>query len=507
LDPAIAWDALVWQVLTMTNDGLLAYKRVGGPDGVTLVPDLATSLPQVSEDGLTYRFPLRRGVTYSTGAPVRPEDFRHGLERTLVLNDGVADLYAAIDGAPACRRGPQACDLSASIETSDDAVTFHLTRPDADMAFKLAMPWAFPVPTDVPFEDQRLDAVPATGPYTIDEAAQGVIRLIRNPSFREWSSAAQPDGFADEIEWRFGQQAERAFDQLEGGSVDVMNDPPTSEDLASLLASQPDHVFLSPRLWTYFVGFDVQKSPFDDPRVRQAVNYAIDRDHVVDLLGGPTAHDATCQILPPTYQGYVPFCPYTMEPGGGEWSAPDVGRASALIDEARADGQDVTVWVTDDSLPPGARETMKYVTEVMNDIGLSADLKVVPGDEYFGTVFGAPAGSPEHPQAFLSGWIQDYPAASNFLEPQFACPPRGSANNSGWCDARIDRQMDEAQRLYRTDPGASSRAWTEIEHQLIEEAVVAPLTNPVARYAVSARAGNVQINPQWGILLSRIWVE
>jgi ABC-type transport system substrate-binding protein len=67
--------------------------------------------------------------------------------------------------------------------------------------------------------------------------------------------------------------------------------------------------------------------------------------------------------------------------------------------------------------------------------------------------------------------------------------------------------MDEALRLYPTDPGASSRAWSRIEHQLVDEAVVAPLTNPVARYVVSTRTGNVQINPQWGILLSRIWVR
>jgi peptide/nickel transport system substrate-binding protein len=218
-------------------------------------------------------------------------------------------------------------------------VTFHLTRPDADLPFKLAMPWAFPVPASIPLEDQRRDAVPATGPYTIDEVDRGVIRFVRNPSFQEWSTAAQPDGFVDEIEWRFDQEAGNAFEQLEGGVVDVMNDPPTSEDLASLLATHPDQVFLSPQFITYFVGFDVQRTPFDDRLVRQAVNYAIDRNEVVDLLGGTTAHDPTCQILPPAYQGYVPFCPYT-EPDSGVWSAPDVDRARALIDEtARTDSR------------------------------------------------------------------------------------------------------------------------------------------------------------------------
>ena len=109
LDPAVAFDPIAWQILTVTSDGLLAYKRVGGPDGVTLVPDLATSLPQVSQDGLTYRFPLRQGATYSTGEPVRPEDFRHGLERTLVLNGDAAEFYTSIKGATACLRSPRDC--------------------------------------------------------------------------------------------------------------------------------------------------------------------------------------------------------------------------------------------------------------------------------------------------------------------------------------------------------------------------------------------------------------
>ncbi len=94
-----------------------------------------------------------------------------------------------------------------------------------------------------------------------------------------------------------------------------MTDAPRPQDLASLQAAHPDQVVLSPSAQTVFVGFDVRKPPFDDVRVRQALNYAIDRDHVVELLGGPTSQRPTCQILPPNYQGYAPFCPYTLDPG------------------------------------------------------------------------------------------------------------------------------------------------------------------------------------------------
>jgi peptide/nickel transport system substrate-binding protein len=117
LDPAIEilTDTIGGQILTITNDGLLSFKKVGGAEGTTLVPDLASALPEVSTDGLTYRFPLREGIRYSNGNPVRPEDFRHAVERTIVLNADspyaadLAELYGAIDGArPAVRTHPPA---------------------------------------------------------------------------------------------------------------------------------------------------------------------------------------------------------------------------------------------------------------------------------------------------------------------------------------------------------------------------------------------------------------
>jgi peptide/nickel transport system substrate-binding protein len=239
--------------------------------------------------------------------------------------------------------------------------------------------------------------------------------------------------------------------------------------------------------------------------VRQALNYAIDRDHVVALAGGPASWRATCQILPPNFQGYEPFCPYTLDPDAGVWSAPDPDRAGALIKDADAIGEKVTVWVNDDPevgpVPPGGRvEIARYVVEVLNVLGLRANLKILHHiGEYSRAIYAG------EPQAYLFGWGADYPRAVNFLDTQFRC---GSPYNaSGFCDKSLDAAIDEAQRLQATDPGASNRAWIEIEHQLVEDAVWAPTMNPLSAYAFSARTENVQFHPQWGILLSRLWVQ
>jgi YVTN family beta-propeller protein len=515
LDPAVVYDNEGWRILTITNDGLLAYKKVGGPDGATLVPDLATALPEVSADGLTYRFPLRDGIRYSTGEPVRPEDFRRAIERTLVLH-GADYLLSAIEGADACTHQPaSACDLSDSIVTDDEAVTFHLATPDPELPFKLAMPFAYPVPAETPAEDQRLRPLPATGPYMVVDVGRETIELSRNPEFREWSAAAQPDGFVDAISWRFEEGVAGAFERLEARELDVMIGTPAPQDLATLRSAHPEQVVAWPGPFTLYVGFDVVKPPFDDERVRKAINFAIDRDHIVDLLGGPTIQRPTCQLLPPNFQGYQPFCPYTPEPDSGVWSAPDPDRARTLIKQAGVTGEQVTVAVTRDGLPNGATKVMEYVTDILDELGLDPELEIVQGDDpYFESIYppaggipGTPAGTPKHPHVYMTGWLPDYPAAGNFIQPQFACGERGFGNPSGWCSENLDAQMDEALLLLASDPGAANRAWVDIEHGLIEQAALAPVTNPVTTHAVSARVENVQLHPQWGLLLSRLWVQ
>jgi peptide/nickel transport system substrate-binding protein len=108
-------------------------------------------------------------------------------------------------------------------------------------------------------------------------------------------------------------------------------------------------------------------------------------------------------------------------------------------------------------------------------------------------------------QGFWNGWAPAFPSANEFLSPLFECD--ASFNVSGSCDPALDERMDEARALQATDPAGANQAWTEIEHQLVDEAVRVPIANPVTNVSVSARVGNVQVNPQLGILLSQLWVR
>jgi peptide/nickel transport system substrate-binding protein len=194
-------------MLVITNDGLVTFQRAGGSAGTRLVPDLAASLPTPTDHGTTYTFQLRRGIRYSDGRSVRPEDFRRAIERALVYEPPEgggpgSGYFGDIVGAAACLRLPsKPCDLSQGIVTGSDTVSFHLVKPDPDFLFKLAEPTAYAEPANTPLKANL--PLPATGPYEIASysvsKSRDVLRLVRNPHFREWSAAAQPAGYPDRI--------------------------------------------------------------------------------------------------------------------------------------------------------------------------------------------------------------------------------------------------------------------------------------------------------------------
>ena len=114
-------------------------------------------------------------------------------------------------------------------------------------------------------------------------------------------------------------------------------------------------------------------------------------------------------------------------------------------------------------------------------------------------------GRPRRAQITFLGWTADFATPSGFIVPLFACD--GSGNISGFCDPSIDRRMEEAGRLRATDPAGALDLWSEIEHDLVDEAVWVPLGNGYYTSVTSRRLGNYQSNPQWGPLVDQMWVQ
>jgi YVTN family beta-propeller protein len=506
IDPAVAYAPLAWQTLTMTNDGLVTFKRVGGSAGGRLVPDLATALPVPTDDGKSYSFQLRRGIRYSTGLLVRPEDFRRAAERSLANPESPAQSYlTGIVGAKACIKDPKHCDLSNGIVTDDRAnvVTFHLAAPDPDFLYELALPYAFAVPSSTPAATHR--PVAATGPYMIASYTGKLLRLVRNPRFKQWSSAAQPDGYPNTILIRLDSTldyhgADSHIAAVEKGKADIAVDADHASPkvLAALETQHASRLELVPTTATFYFVFNTRTKPFDDVRARRAVNYAVDRNKILALAGGPDRGQITCQVLPPNFGAYQAYCPYTISPSAsGAYSGPDLAKALALVAASGTKGAKVAVWGTHRLEPSGG----DYLVSVLKQLGYKASYHAV--DHISDVLKAESTGSSV--QIGGTGWIADFATPSGFFVPALTC---GAGSNTGsFCDPAIDRQIARARSLETTSPEAASRLWTQIDREFVDQAAWAPFLNPRNVEFLSERVGDYQFNPQWGTLLDQLWVN
>ena len=503
LDPASGYAA--WELLTATNDGLVGYGRSGGAESFRVVPDLATALPTVSDGGKTYTFQLRPGIHYSTGATVRPADVRRGIERTLASSSTSPKapspgLYlSGIVGASGCVARPKSCNLSQGIATdpSSNSVTFHLDAPDPDFLYKLALPIADAVPAQTPLKTHL--PLPATGPYEIKEidAKRSVVRLVRNTRFHVWS-AARPDGFPDQIVERWGSNGASAVRAVERGVANITSTgfddtwPPAV--LSSLQKRYSSRLYVAPGLATLGLWMNTGLSPFDDVRVRQAVNYAVDRNRLVEIWGGPDNAQVSCQMLPPNSDGYRPFCPYTLTPNGaGTYNGPDLARARRLVAASGTRGQPITVWFYD--IPIGHR-LGGYIVSVLRSIGYNAHLRLIP---HTGTTWR------RNRQAGVEGLGLDYPSANDVLS-NFTCNPQ-------FCDRRIDATIARARRLQINDPAAASQLWTKIDRDITDRAPWVVLNVSRNPEFVSRKTGNYTYcfltagSGSSSACLERLWVR
>jgi len=515
LDPALSYD---WQVTSATHDGLVGFRRVGGAQGLDVVPDLAESVPIPTDDGKTYTFVVRRGMRYSDGRQVEPVDFRHAFERIFRLQSFAGQVfYSSILGAEECIERPESCDLSRGIVTDEGSrtVTFHLTKPDGEFLPKLALPFASAVPADTPYRDLRTRPVAGTGPYRItsvvmkkdvalDEKTHkktitpyiATVTLRRNAAFREWSPDAQPRGFPDAIVVGAEPDPTKRTGAVQRNTVDIAGDlgfTTENDRLADLAAHHPGRLKSATRPFTAYMIMNTRMPPFDDVRVRRAVNLAVDRDEVARRIGELT-RSPTCRVLPPNYRAYRPECPYR---GGLE-------AARRLVTQSGTRGERVEAWV-----PAGLGPTLgRYIVSLLDSLGYRARLKAIQGD--YNSALGR---SFRRSQIAFSAWTSDYESPSRFLVDLFSCAsipasPRDlGVNYSKLCDPEVERQLRAALALQTTNPLSATAAWQKAESTILDRAPVAPLYNNRDISFVSSRLGNYQVSPQYGVLLTQAWVK
>jgi len=498
IDPAAASDRRTISAERFVYDGLVALGMSGGAAGQSLVPDLAVALPGPSNGNRTYAFTLRAGVRYSTGREVRAADFRTGVLKALTVS-GSRGSFAGIVGGRNCIDHPASCDLSTGVITDDAArrVTFNLEAPDPLFLYKLTH-FVYPVPPGTPAIESRVP-VPGTGPYTIAAyPSKNHFTLKRNPHFSQWSFAAQPAGYPDVIDFRKLPDGKVAAGRVVAGRADVAGLSPSSAALRADLARRyPAQFKNQPLAHTALEYLNTRTAPFDDVRVRKALNYAVDRTRLVAVMGASATFSPTCQVLPPNFPSYRWYCPYTTGLRDGRYHGPDLRKAQELVRSSGTHGMAITVrGMARD------HELNVYLATVLRRLGYPVTLRELPDS----TRYDSFEALRQAQMTSGPGWIAHYPVGANFFDSVFGCTT--AVGGTGWyCNPEVERTVAQAHAAQLSDPGKAGRLWTDVDRLITNDAPVVALGNDSWSTLVSARVGNYQSNGWVGPLLSQMWIK
>ena len=506
-DPQVNYTLQEWQLLVVSHDGLVGFARKGGKAGTKIVPDLAESIPKPTNGGKTWAFKLRSGIKFSNGKTLTGNDVKATFERLFKIGNSpnAGSWYNVIQGADACIKTPKTCSLSQGIKVNGDTVTFNLTTADPEWLDKLAVPFAFILPASTPAKNVNIPP-PGTGPYKwVQYAPSTQMKLDRNTFFKEWSAEAQPKGNPDTIIQKFGLTPEAQVTAVENNTADWMFDQPPADRLGELSSKYASRVHVNPLTAVWYFAFNVREAPFNNLKARQAVNYATDRNALVKVYGGPKLAVPTCQILPPNFPGYQPYCPYTKNPGSGKWTAPDLTKARQLVAQSGTKGASVKVNTTTNTVDKGLG---LYFVGLLNSLGYKATLQALSPDIQYPYI----QNSKNKPQFAFSTWYQDYPAASDFLDILLGCGSfhpnsNSSPNIAEFCDKGIQAKMENAGKVGITNPDSANKIWAQVDKETTDQAPWVSMFNPKYIDVLSDRVKGYLFSPQWYFLLAQASVK
>ena len=491
LDPHFAYDTLSTAACRLLYDGLLDYDYEGN-----MIPSLAAALPTVSDSGRAFRFELRNGIRFHNGREITAHDISWSLHRLLSQTTGSPGypFYKSIVGAPAYHRGE--AELIEGIRVIDDkTIEFQLDEADQTFLNALAMPFAYPLPKE---HVEKLEA--AEGPDAVGRHPVGAGPF----AFSRWERGVQVELHRFEGYWAPQARVDRMV-FLENISPDVASARFRNGDLDVIYRpSKVNRLFMrESKAWApyraevpspsvYAIGLNCELPPFDNVHVRRAVAFAIDRSKLERLNPGEVL--AASQVLPPMLAPYDPELPTRQ--------VFDLERAK---EEMRLAGfpdglsEPITLWVRGEGDVRGAQ----LFQQDLKEIGIEIDLKMVSFATYL-----KETGKPRVAQAAFTGWHQDFPDPSNFMDILFhsrSIHPVNSENRSFYRNPRLDAILDSARA--EVDREKRLALYAEANAILADDAPWAFLSYAVDMFAWQPYVKGFRPHPVWLNEYRNIWLD
>jgi oligopeptide transport system substrate-binding protein len=465
--------------------GLMAYD----PD-MNLITDIAEDY-EVSDDGLVYTFNIRPDAKFQDGKPIQAQDFKYSFERACdpATRSHTADTY--LGDIIGCRDKLQG--LAGEVEGVEvvDDLTLRLTidEPKGFFLAKMTYPTAYVLDQEnVESGGSAWFTTPnGSGPFRLAEATPNMIVLEKNENFYGDPKPVldqviylinvpvalldgYEEGFPDNVVSQMGLPEGLTYDVIPVGLANYskLTDPynALSQDFRTTNG-----------LSVFYVGFNVNKPPFDDLKIRQAFNLALDRERLVKALyrgTTPAAH----AIVPPGIPGYD-----NSKLQGYQF---DVEQARQLITESSYGSVENLPPITLNVSSAGDIEEA-IVRSYEENLGLTIEVEEMSWPEFLGDL-----NQPDIPyQMYELGWVADYPDPQNFLEILFHS--ESAQNHGGYANPEVDALFDEARGTLDDEERAA--LYLQAEQLILDDAVWIPLTFDAGNWLVKPYVRNYQIPP------------
>jgi peptide/nickel transport system substrate-binding protein len=479
-DPGRTYYGWCWNMQRLITRSLIGYKVVNGTKFV-LAPDLATNMGTHNANYTTWTYTLKPGLKFSTGQPIKPIDIKYGLERlfaTDVINGGPSSYFIQGIAHPKSYVGPyKSGDLpSSDIAVTANKITIHLTGPNADFDYLMAMAASAPVPYKVEggkgFVGATYTKHPvASGPFMIKSYTPGKsVIFTRNPY---WSQSTDTihHPLANEVDLTIDTNLTDIDNKLKAGSVDARADNGVQIQLQAQGLTNPTlkKQFDDPAsTFTRYIA--VMQSVIPNVHCRQAIFYASNKATMLAAYGGPTAGAISGAMTPPGIEGYsATLNPYP--PG-----ADNTGDVAKAKQELQACGKPNGFNVKFAYATPSDQAAKAYAAEknALARVGIKLSVITQNQSNYYSTFIGSPKNIINQGIGMaIAGWGADFPTGVGFYQSIAngnAIVDPGNSNYPSLNDPIVNKVLDEA-------PAGKATAadWLKLNQEVMKNAVYLPI--------------------------------
>jgi peptide/nickel transport system substrate-binding protein len=485
LDPDFGYTTQAAEADNMVYTSLVGYAFKQGSAGTVLQPYLATAMPTVSKNQLVYTMTLRSGLTYSNGSKVMASDVTYAIERSIKLSWGGSSFYTDyIQGAAAYGAG-QASSIS-GIQTDDSTgkITITLIKPYGAFDNVLSFPSSAPIPSSTPMKVLSNDPPVGIGPYMFSNIVPNVsFTLVKDPSFASFHIPGIPVGSINTVQVTIDSNTQSEAQQVLDNQADIFDPGDTlPASVLPTLQSKDTNRYKqeSVPLVDYFF-LNTRVKPFNNAKVRTAVNMAIDRTALARLSSASL--NPGCSFLPPGVVGYKSGACSFGNPSVVP-SAATIAKAKSMIKAAGDAGTKVTVWSLTRS---PLQQFCEYYAGLLKSLGFNATLKVVADSTYYQTV----GNESLNAQTGFYQWSADPPLPSDYylLLSKAGIEATNNENVDDVVDPKIEVTLKSLDAVSSTSLASTANRWKNLDSYVSSQAYLV-----VFGYGTSPKLTSTRVN-------------